>query len=86
MIGVTEQLSRVAQVRQIIYADNITLWVPGGSDRHIESTLQEAVDATEEHLDVSRQVCSSSKPELLVIPPKKMTRKKKGDEEHRRAT
>ncbi|XP_077548095.1 uncharacterized protein LOC144160815 [Haemaphysalis longicornis] len=81
MIGVAERLSRVAGVRHTIYADDITLWVPGGSDGQIESTLQEAVDAIEEQLDGSGLVCSPSKSELLVIPPKRTTRKKRGDEE-----
>ncbi|XP_072142785.1 uncharacterized protein [Dermacentor andersoni] len=80
MIGVAERLSRVARVRHTIYADDITLWVPGGSDGHIEDTLQEAVDAIEEQLDGSGLVCSPSKSELLVIPPKRTARKTKGNE------
>ncbi|XP_075540081.1 uncharacterized protein LOC142574990 [Dermacentor variabilis] len=70
VIGVAERLSRVARVRHTIYADDITLWVPGGSDRHLENTLQEAVDAIEEQLDGSGLVCAPSKSELLVIPLK----------------
>ncbi|XP_077536539.1 uncharacterized protein LOC144148888 [Haemaphysalis longicornis] len=80
MIGVAERLSRVAGVRHTIYADDITLWVPGGSDGHIEGALQEAVDAIEEQLGGSGLVCSPSKSELLVIPPKGAARKAKGND------
>ncbi|XP_072143706.1 uncharacterized protein [Dermacentor andersoni] len=67
MIGVAERLSQVARVRHTIYAEDITLWVPGGSDGHIETTLQEAVDAIEGQLDGSGLVCSPSKSELLLL-------------------
>ncbi|XP_072142945.1 uncharacterized protein [Dermacentor andersoni] len=76
MIGVAKRLSRVEGVRHTIYADDITLWVPGGSDGHIESTLQEAVDAIEDQLNGSGLICSPSKSELLVLPPKYARRKK----------
>ncbi|XP_065311746.1 uncharacterized protein [Dermacentor albipictus] len=61
MIGVVKRLSRVEGVRHTIYADDITLWVQGGSDGHIESTLQEAVDAIEDQLNGSGLICSPSK-------------------------
>ncbi|XP_070392943.1 uncharacterized protein [Dermacentor albipictus] len=80
MIGVAERLSRVARVRHTIYADDLTLWDPGGSDGHIENTLQEAVDAIEEQLDGSGLICSPSKSELLVIALKRAARKTKGNE------
>ncbi|XP_077564543.1 uncharacterized protein LOC144180007 [Haemaphysalis longicornis] len=47
-----------AQVRYTIYVDEITLWVPGGSDGHIEETLQEAVNAIEDQLDGTGLRCS----------------------------
>ncbi|XP_077554614.1 uncharacterized protein LOC144169369 [Haemaphysalis longicornis] len=50
MIGVAERLSEIPEVRYTIYADDITLWVPGGSDGHIETTLQTAVYVIENHL------------------------------------
>ncbi|XP_049511435.1 S-adenosylmethionine sensor upstream of mTORC1 [Dermacentor silvarum] len=40
MIGVGNRLERVTGVRHTIYADDVTLWVPGRSDGHIETTLQ----------------------------------------------
>ncbi|XP_037577228.2 uncharacterized protein LOC119459601 [Dermacentor silvarum] len=75
MIGVGNRLERVTRVRHTIYADDVTLWVPGGSDGHIETTLQEAVNAIEEQLDGSGFVCSPAKSELLVMPPKGAGRK-----------
>lgn len=71
MIGVAERLGNIKEVRHTIYADDITLWVEGGSDAHIESTLQAAVDAIEDHLDGTGLRCSPSKSELLVYPPVK---------------
>ncbi|XP_070385514.1 uncharacterized protein [Dermacentor albipictus] len=70
MIEVAKRLSRVEGVWHTIYADGITLWVPGGSDGHIESALQEAVDAIEEQLNDSGLIFSPSKSELLVLLPK----------------
>ncbi|XP_077530679.1 uncharacterized protein LOC144142785 [Haemaphysalis longicornis] len=69
MIGVANRLAEIPQVRHTIYADDITLWVPGGYDGHIETTLQHAVDTIEQHLEGSGLVCSPQKSELLVIPP-----------------
>ncbi|XP_070377433.1 uncharacterized protein [Dermacentor albipictus] len=76
MIGVAKRLSRVAGVWHTICADDITLWVPGGSDGHIESTLQEAVDVIEDLLNGSGLICSPSKSELLVLLPKYVRRNK----------
>lgn len=45
MIGVGRHLKALADIRHTIYADDITPWVPGSSNRHIESTLQQAVEA-----------------------------------------
>lgn len=77
MIGVANRLQEVRDVRHTIYADDITLWVKGGSDGHIENQLQEAVEAIEEHLEGSGLVCSPTKSELLVLPPKRAGRRRK---------
>ncbi|XP_077548045.1 uncharacterized protein LOC144160730 [Haemaphysalis longicornis] len=61
-------LSEVPQVRHSIYADEITLWFPGGSNGHIEDTLQAAINTIEDHLDSTGLVCSPQKSELQVIP------------------
>lgn len=79
MIGVANRLERVAAVRHTIYADDVTLWVPGGSDGHIETTLQEAIDAIEEQLDGSGLVCSPTKSQLLILPPKGVRKRKRDD-------
>ncbi|XP_077528257.1 uncharacterized protein LOC144139899 [Haemaphysalis longicornis] len=76
----TTQGSSLADVRHTIYADDITLWVPGGSNGHIESTLQQAVEAIESQLDGSGLVCSPSKSQLLVLPPKGARRKTVNEE------
>lgn len=69
MIGVAEKLADVEHVRHTIYADDITLWVTGGSDAHIECALQTAVDAIEDRLEGTGLICSPSKSELLILPP-----------------
>lgn len=70
MIGVANRLlSEVPQVRYTIYADDITLWVSGGSDSHIEETLQAAINTIESHLADTGLKCSPQKSELLIIPP-----------------
>ncbi|XP_077548206.1 uncharacterized protein LOC144161010 [Haemaphysalis longicornis] len=73
--GAYKLLSEVPQVRHSIYADDITLWVPVGSDGHIEDTLQAAINTIEDHLDGTGLVCSPQKWELLVIPPPGRNRK-----------
>lgn len=66
MIGVGRHLKSLADVRHTVYADDITLWVPGGCNRHIEATLQQAMEAIESQHHKSGLVCSPSKSELLV--------------------
>lgn len=70
MIGVATELACVPGVGHTIYADDITLWVAGGSDGHIEDTLQKAVTTIETRLQGTGLVCSPSKSELLIIPPR----------------
>ncbi|XP_037564329.1 uncharacterized protein LOC119443684 [Dermacentor silvarum] len=77
MIGVAERLNaRVPHVRYTIYADDITLWVAGGSDGYIEEALQEAVNTIEDQLDGTGLRCSPQKSELLIVPPPGRYRKK----------
>ncbi|XP_077498755.1 uncharacterized protein LOC144109851 [Amblyomma americanum] len=75
MIGVAKRLSQVERVRHTIYADT-TLCALGGSDGHIDNTLQDAGDAIEDQLNVSGLLCSRGKSELLVLPPKCVRRNK----------
>lgn len=79
MTGVARQLQRIPEVRYTIYADDITLWVPGGSDRHIEETLQRAVDTIKSYLEPTGLTCSPDKSELLIATPGKQRPPKKGD-------
>lgn len=80
MIGVAKRLSGIPQVRHTVYAGDITLWVPGGSDGHIESSLQEAIAAIEQQLAGTGLKCSPQKSELLVIPPPGRYRKRAEEE------
>lgn len=77
MIGVARSLENIDGLRHTIYADDLTLWVPGGSDGHIETTLQTAVNAIEAQLNGTGLVCSPAKSELLVIMPKGAEQKRK---------
>ncbi|XP_075535920.1 uncharacterized protein LOC142571447 [Dermacentor variabilis] len=76
MIGVAEKLGHIEDVRHTIYADDITLWVTGGSDAHIEGALQAAVDAIEDQLEGTGLRCSPRKSELLILPPTKNSKSK----------
>lgn len=81
MIAVAESLSRINEVKYTIYADDITLWVDGGSDAHIESTLQTAVDTIEGCLKGTGLKCSPNKSELLLYVPIR-NRRVKDQREH----
>lgn len=80
MIGVAGRLDELPHVKYTIYADDITLWVPGGSDGHIETTLQEAVDCIEASLRGTGLRCSPQKSELLILPPPGRYRKRAAEE------
>ncbi|XP_065283301.1 uncharacterized protein [Dermacentor albipictus] len=76
MFGAAEKLGHIEDIRHTIYADDITLWVTGGSEAHIEGALQAAVDAIEDQLEGTGLRCSPSKSELLILPPTKNSRGK----------
>lgn len=61
MIGVAERLPSLPNVKHTIYADDITLWVTGGSDGEIEAALQRAIDEIEDQLRGTGLVCSPAK-------------------------
>lgn len=67
MIGVAERLGTTPNVNHTIYADDITIWVPGGSDGEIEDSLQCAVNAVEDQLEGTGLQCSPAKSELLIL-------------------
>ncbi|XP_077540997.1 uncharacterized protein LOC144153218 [Haemaphysalis longicornis] len=81
MIQVAKRLCQLEGLNHTIYADDITLWVDGGRDAHIESTLQTAVDAIEESLEGTGLRCSPTKSELLIYRPNK-THRIKQQREH----
>lgn len=74
MIQVAKRLCQLEGLKYTIYADDIMLWVDGGSDGCIESTLQTAVDTIEESLEGTGLRCSPSKSELLLYQPIKTHR------------
>ncbi|XP_077530885.1 uncharacterized protein LOC144142925 [Haemaphysalis longicornis] len=81
MIRVAKRLIQIKDLCHTIYADDITLWVNGGSDAHIEATLQRAVEAIEESLEGSGLRRSPSKSELLIYQPTKAHRTKNRESE-----
>lgn len=56
-------------VRHCLYADDVTIWVTGGSDGEIEAYLQEAVGAVETALSSTGLRFSPQKSQLLILPP-----------------
>ncbi|XP_077534515.1 uncharacterized protein LOC144146434 [Haemaphysalis longicornis] len=74
MIGMAERLRALPKVKHIIYADDITLWMAGGSDGEIEASLQQAIDVVEEHLEDTGLQCSPAKSELLLLLPRRKFR------------
>ncbi|XP_077557974.1 uncharacterized protein LOC144173402 [Haemaphysalis longicornis] len=75
MIGVARAVAATG-VRHTIYADDITLWVAGGTDASIEQQLQAAVTTIEQHLEGTGLVCSPAKSELFVFTPLRAGRKR----------
>ncbi|KAM7315699.1 hypothetical protein ISCGN_005482 [Ixodes scapularis] len=50
MICLPVKVEKTAGLQHSIYADDITLWVTGGSDGYIEEVLQEAIQVVEDSL------------------------------------
>lgn len=69
MLGLPEHLKAIDGLHHSIYADDITLWVAGGSDGHIQDTLQAAIDAVEDYVTPRGLACSPQKTELLLLKP-----------------
>ncbi|KAH9371280.1 hypothetical protein HPB48_011221 [Haemaphysalis longicornis] len=67
--GVAQSLKQIPHLPFGICAYDITVWVPGGKDGHIENTLQAGVDAFSCQATLDGLTCSSSKAELLILPP-----------------
>ncbi|XP_077544225.1 uncharacterized protein LOC144156194 [Haemaphysalis longicornis] len=69
-----------SNTKHCIYADDITIWVTGGSDSNIEASLQAAVDTVETALSGTGLRCSPQKSRLLILPPTGRHRKKAAEE------
>ncbi|XP_077548163.1 uncharacterized protein LOC144160962 [Haemaphysalis longicornis] len=67
MIGMAERLRALPKVKHTIYADDITLWMAGGSDGEIEASLQQAIDVVEEHLQDTGLQCSPAKSSVAPV-------------------
>lgn len=67
MHRLSEELSKIPSLGHVIYADDITVWVPRGSLAALEQTLQAAVDTTESFLKGTGLRLSPSKSELLLF-------------------
>lgn len=76
MIGLSERLARVEDVKHTIYADDITIWCSGGCEGRVEEAMQEAIDVTEEYLRPTGLRCSPAKSELLLYRKEKGRRPK----------
>lgn len=76
MLGLPSELERVEGLQHSIYADDITLWVTGGSDGHIEEILQQAVNTVERYVENNGLKCSPQKSELLLYRPTSRGRKR----------
>lgn len=66
MRKLSASLSKVPNVGHALYADDITIWCPGGSEAAVEQALQEALDVTESFLEGTGLALSPEKSELLL--------------------
>lgn len=71
LLRLAHELKQIPNLRFSLYADDITLWVTGGSDAHIESTLQAGTDVVSTQANKAGLICSPTKSELLILPPKR---------------
>lgn len=69
MIGLPELLDNIHGLQYSLYADDVTLWVPGGSDGQIQDTLQRAIEVIETYVIPRGLNCSPEKSALLLYRP-----------------
>lgn len=69
MIKLPPRLATVPGLYHSLYADDITLWMAGGSDGYIQDALQRAVDIVEVYVTPKGLACSTQKSELLIYQP-----------------
>ena len=77
MCKLSKLLCQVKGISHTLYADDITIWCPGGSEGEVETALQEAIDQTELFLAGTGLRCSSNKSELLLYRPNRKGAKPK---------
>ncbi|XP_077539808.1 uncharacterized protein LOC144152414 [Haemaphysalis longicornis] len=75
MIGLPAELKKIEGLHHSIYADDLTLWVTGGSDGAIQDTLQEAINTIETYIEPRGLVCSPEKSEILLYQANRGRRK-----------
>ncbi|XP_070392692.1 uncharacterized protein [Dermacentor albipictus] len=75
MIGLPAELENIEGLHHSLYADDITLWVTGGSDGQIEEVLQTAIHTVEKYVMDKGLRCSPQKSELLLYRPTRRGRK-----------
>lgn len=78
MLRLAKALEQLTHIHYALYADDLTIWCTGGSDGHVESVLQEAVDTVEKNLAGTGLRCSQQKSELLLYRPTRRGRKPAG--------
>ncbi|XP_042145538.1 uncharacterized protein LOC121835420 [Ixodes scapularis] len=72
LLPLPAKLNTLPGLHYSLYADDITLWMGGGSDGHIEATLQSAVDIIAVHVGAANLSCSPQKSELLLLRPSRV--------------
>lgn len=71
LLNIPKRLERIPHLHFSLYADDITLWVPSGSDALIEEALQAGAQVVVEEARAAGLNCSPEKSELLLLPPKR---------------
>ncbi|KAG0415320.1 hypothetical protein HPB47_007506 [Ixodes persulcatus] len=61
------KLQGIPNLHHSIYADDVTLWMAGGSDGAIQDSLQEAIRIVEAYAKERGLACSQEKSELLLM-------------------
>lgn len=69
MLELPSKLAKIPKLQHSLYADDVTLWVTGGSDGEIQETLQSAIEVVTEYVTPKGLSCSPQKSELLLYRP-----------------
>ncbi|KAG0419117.1 hypothetical protein HPB47_004355, partial [Ixodes persulcatus] len=81
MIGLPSLLEKIHGLNHSLYADDVTLWVAGGSDGHMQDTLQQAINAVEGYVEPKGLSCSPQNSEQLLYRPTRIGQKKEATTE-----